>query len=197
MRVFFDTEFTGLHQNTMLISLGLIDEVGRTFYAELNDYDRSQVNGWLEENVVNKLKHNEDEEYYVASRFEDNPVGQDLYLSYSVDMKGNKEQVKKELLQWLSQYDCVEWITDVGHYDFVLLVDLICCNALDMPPHLPASYYDINQALVMYFNCDVKAAFNISREQLLASFDVTIEEEKHNALYDAKVIREIYLALHN
>ena len=40
MKVFFDTEFTGLHRNTTLISIGLVSEDGRTFYAEFNDYDR-------------------------------------------------------------------------------------------------------------------------------------------------------------
>ena len=42
-KIFFDTEFTGLHQNTTLISIGLIAETGQTFYAELTDYDRCQV----------------------------------------------------------------------------------------------------------------------------------------------------------
>lgn len=43
MKVFFDTEFTGLHQKTTLISIGLISEDGKTFYAELTDYDQTQV----------------------------------------------------------------------------------------------------------------------------------------------------------
>ena len=33
MKIFFDTEFTGLHQHTTLISIGLVDEVGISFYA--------------------------------------------------------------------------------------------------------------------------------------------------------------------
>lgn len=41
MNIFFDTEFTGLHKNTTLISIGCVDENGRTFYAELTDYDES------------------------------------------------------------------------------------------------------------------------------------------------------------
>jgi len=40
-KIFFDTEFTGLHQNTTLISIGLISECGKTFYAELTDYDKT------------------------------------------------------------------------------------------------------------------------------------------------------------
>lgn len=54
MKVFFDTEFTGLHKNTTLISLGCVDENGRTFYAEFTDYDKSQVDDWINENVIKK-----------------------------------------------------------------------------------------------------------------------------------------------
>ena len=43
MKIFFDTEFTGLHKGTELISIGMVDEVGRTFYAEFNDYDKNQI----------------------------------------------------------------------------------------------------------------------------------------------------------
>ena len=48
-KIFFDTEFTGLHQNTTLISIGLVSECGKTFYAEFNDYDFNQVDDWLKE----------------------------------------------------------------------------------------------------------------------------------------------------
>lgn len=49
-KVFFDTEFTGLHQNTTLISIGLISDCGKSFYAELNEFDIAQLNDWLNEN---------------------------------------------------------------------------------------------------------------------------------------------------
>jgi len=37
MRIFFDTEFTALHWDTKLISIGLVAEDERSFYAELSD----------------------------------------------------------------------------------------------------------------------------------------------------------------
>ena len=37
MKIFFDTEFTGLVQNTKLISIGMVDENGRAFYAEMDN----------------------------------------------------------------------------------------------------------------------------------------------------------------
>ena len=43
MKIFLDTEFTGLHQYTSLLSIGLVDEDGRHFYAEISDYDFTQM----------------------------------------------------------------------------------------------------------------------------------------------------------
>lgn len=37
MIIFFDTEFTGLHKDTTLISIGLVSETGEKFYAEFDD----------------------------------------------------------------------------------------------------------------------------------------------------------------
>ena len=56
MKIFFDTEFTGLRKDTTLISIGLVDENGRTFYAEFSDYDNSQCDTWIHENVIKHLK---------------------------------------------------------------------------------------------------------------------------------------------
>lgn len=55
MKVFFDTEFTGLYKNTMLISIGLISEDRRCFYAELTDYDEAQCSDWIKEHVIANL----------------------------------------------------------------------------------------------------------------------------------------------
>ena len=56
MRLFFDTEFTGLHKNTTLVSIGIIDSEGsKAFYAELTDYDATQIDDWLRENVISNL----------------------------------------------------------------------------------------------------------------------------------------------
>ena len=54
-KIFFDTEFTGLHQETTLISFGAISECGKTFYAEFTDFDYSQIDRWLKLNVIDNL----------------------------------------------------------------------------------------------------------------------------------------------
>ena len=52
MKLFFDTELTGLHKNTTLISIGIISEEGDEFYTELTDYDINQIDDWLKENII-------------------------------------------------------------------------------------------------------------------------------------------------
>ena len=55
-KIFFDTEFTGLHQNTTLISIGAISDLNDTFYAEFADFDCNQVDEWIRDNVISKLQ---------------------------------------------------------------------------------------------------------------------------------------------
>ena len=55
MKLFFDMEFTGLRQNTTPISIGIVSEDGKRFYAEFTDYDESQCDDWIKENVIKKL----------------------------------------------------------------------------------------------------------------------------------------------
>ena len=53
MIIFFDTEFTSLHVKSKLISIGLISEDGREFYAEMTDtYLISHCSDWVKENVL-------------------------------------------------------------------------------------------------------------------------------------------------
>ena len=54
-----DFEFTGLHIKTTPISIGLITDCGHKFYAEFNDYDKTQCDDWITENVIKKLSFND------------------------------------------------------------------------------------------------------------------------------------------
>jgi hypothetical protein len=60
MRIFFDTEFTSLGLAPNLISIGLVDETGRTFYAELSDtYSINQCSVFVRETVLPLLEGGE------------------------------------------------------------------------------------------------------------------------------------------
>ena len=124
MKIFFDTEFTGLHKNTSLISIGMISEDNRQFYAELTDYDEKQCDGWIVSNVLEHLIT--DDSNYIPN----------LHI-------GNKQNISTSLNNWMKQFDYVELVSDVSHYDFVLFIDLFG-TAFDLPENVCQACYDIN-----------------------------------------------------
>lgn len=199
MKIFFDTEFTGLHKDTTIISIGLIDENGRTFYGEFSDYDESQCDNWIRENVIKHLKWSKE-----------GPVEDfvNIYVN-SWEAFGSKEYIKIVLSEWLSKYDYVDLVSDCCHYDMVLFIDIFG-DAWSIPDVVNPACHDINQDIAKYFDISEKEAFDLSREKFIEkvnidrqdeqnNFDISEEEkiiniegDKHNSLYDAKVIREIY-----
>ena len=127
MKIFFDTEFTGLHKDTTLISLGCVAEDGKTFYAEFTDYDGTQCNNWIRENVIQHLivsKDGIDRWVHYASEQLKSTEACVRTNGYCTIMRGNRDLIAVELRDWLKQFDSVQFISDVCHYDFVLLIDL-------------------------------------------------------------------------
>ena len=182
MKIFFDTEFTGLHKNTTLISIGMIDENKRSFYAEFTDYDELQCDDWIKENVINHLRRKGTHNLYME-RYDK--------INKETSIVGTKNQIKEKLEDWLSIYDEVELVSDVCHYDMVLFIDLFG-TAFDLPKHVNPACHDINQDIARYYNFSETEAFDYSREKILENRYISIDGYKHNSLYDAKVIKAIY-----
>lgn len=226
MYIFFDTEFTGLHKDTTLISIGLIDKDDNCFYAEFNDYDITQVDDWINDNVISNLLINSD-----------NFVG-DYGLHYYVNKHGcfseklsdkfeyhygNKEYIKNMLLKWFEKemaeqddYD-IELISDVCHYDMTLFIDIFG-GAFEMPKWITPACADLNQIIMEYENCNIQQAFNLNREEFLDDIYVdvysvddvvnkinfnlkgnlnSIFTNKHNSMWDARIIKELYDVMYN
>lgn len=197
MKIFMDTEFTSLSKEAELISIGLVSVDGRTFYAELTDYDKGKVNDWVKENVIDNLLFIEDD-YCVSAKHlvKDSIINEDsdeeVTLSYccgfDTEMKGDKKAVAKELKRWLEQFKDVQIWSDCLAYDWVLFVDLFG-TAFDLPENVSYIPLDICTMFEMkYIDPD------ISREAFINN---VVVGTKHNALYDAMVIRECYKKLLN
>lgn len=183
--LFFDTEFTGLRKNTTLISLGIVADNGKKFYAEFTDYDESQCDEWIKKNVIDNLHL--DGMGDGISDLDEKPSG--------IMVRGNKHYVSKELKEWLSQFDSIQFVSDVCHYDFVLLIDLLTGGktALDLPNNISAVCHDINSDITRHYGISEREAFDKSREEIVSELcGHEVEGTKHNALYDAEVIKEIW-----
>ena len=202
MKIFLDTEFTGLHSNTTLISIGLISEDGRTFYAELNDYDTSQVNDWVRDNVISNLKFAPPREY-APGKMEDEAYemsravpGVPLTQMFHLEMRGSTADVSSELDKWLNQFDdTIEIWGDCLSYDWVLF-----CNLFGGALNIPKCVYYIPFDICTLFKIN-NVDPDITREDYAHPADLAVstphELSKHNALWDAIVIRACYLRLTN
>jgi hypothetical protein len=170
MKLFFDTEFTGLHQNTTLISLGIISETGRSFYAEFTDYDKLQCDDWINNNVISKLHIKKN-----------NTIFNDEIL-------GDTKYIKNRLEDYLSEFDEIEIWSDCLSYDWVLFNELFG-GAFNIPKNINYIPFDIC-TLFKIKNIDP----DINREEFAFGGKENIPEsaKKHNALWDAIVIRTCY-----
>jgi hypothetical protein len=177
-KLFFDTEFSGLHQGTTLISIGIVSECGKVFYAELTDYDKTQVDDWLQKNVIDNLI------------IPDNQFGE-AQTKDKVFKKCTLKSLKYYLELWLRQFEHVEMWSDCLSYDWVLF-NQIFGHAFNIPKN------------VYYIPFDICSVFkdrgidpDISREDFAGKmisvddhrFWGVNKEKKHNALWDAYVIR--------
>lgn len=183
MNLYFDTEFTGLHKDTTLISIGIISEDGRTFYAELNDYDESQIDDWLQENVIDNLYLGKifGPEGFESRNLITNEEGTKI-LSYDFIIKDSMEMVATELKRWIEQFDDIKIWSDCLAYDWVLFNHLFG-HAFNLPKNIYYIPFDICTLF------EIKGIDpDISREEFVTGVDGI----KHNALYDAIVIKKCY-----
>lgn len=178
--LFLDTEFTGLHQRTSLISLAIVADTGEYFYAEFNDYDRATITPWLRENVLDNL--------LLAS-------GMPLPSDGTV-LEGHRTQIAAGIKDWLEQLlrkygpEKFRFWADVPHYDWVLFCELFG-GSLNLPDYIDFMVMDL--ATWLYSK---GISPDIPRIKL-AGDPGFFGLKQHNALYDAFLARHLLLTLKN
>ncbi|TGL45843.1 3'-5' exoribonuclease domain-containing protein [Leptospira perdikensis] len=172
--IFLDTEFTGERSDTTLVSIGLVALSGESVYYTLNDFDESQVTDWLKENVLSMIDS-----------------------SKSLSSKIVAENVR----DWLDGQAGDEKISLVSFgkaNDIILLYDL-WKNFKEDPSQFHFLYdlpFYLNHAEHIDF-CTLLVATGIP----ISSFDkekyAMLDKvgKKHNALYDAELLRNCFIRL--
>ncbi len=208
-KIFFDCEFTGLHKNTTLISIGFVSECGASIYCEFTDYDRSQVDEWIEKNVIANLQmtnkitasrssweHWESETGKYATALEFSLAKKDMRNFRCI---GATPMIKDRLEQWLSQFDKVEMWSDCLSYDWVLFNN-IWGHAFEIPKNIFYIPFDICPKLLeQYGDADINREEFLGNENLYEICSVVKllpKEAKHNSLWDAYVIRACHSKLY-
>jgi hypothetical protein len=112
--LFLDTEFTGLHQQAQLISLGLCAESGAAFYGEVATIDPAACDPWVRAHV---LPH---------TRWLSRPAArpQTLREGDLTACFGDGATLAQALTDWLGQWPRIEIWADCLAYDWVLFCEL-------------------------------------------------------------------------
>lgn len=168
--LFIDAEFTGEHAEATLVSLGLVGVEGESLYVTFNDYARDQVTPWLEENVLSVI-----DETTSVSRAEGWRI----------------------VSEWIDVYSDGERISLVSAgkmLDLMLLFELWREADPNKPFHhlhsLPpclnhAAHFDLPTVFFL-----AGLAPDSDRQGMI---DSSLAGHRHEALYDARVVRECFL----
>lgn len=172
-KLFFDMEFTGLYQDAQIISIGIESDCGKSFYAELNDYNPDYVNDWVVENVLPYLTLDN-----VPNRYDQQGPKERL-------VKGCISFVATALKDWLSQWSKsgVEFWGDVCQFDWVLMHTLFHTIHEQLPSHVYYIPFDL-ATLINTRNLDP----DLSRLE----FSKIEADLSHHALFDARMIKTCY-----
>ena len=192
IKIFFDTEFTGLHQETTLISIGIVAETGETFYAEFTDFDESQVDEWIGENVISNLTMTSKittscdgyEEWLSDTGKYDNALEFSLAKKNMKNFRciGKKPMIISRLRDWLAQFESIEMWSDCLAYDWVLFNQLFG-HAFSIPQHVYYIPFDI---------CTLMKIKGVDPDISREAYSEMPSSDKHNALHDAQVIKACY-----
>jgi len=209
MRIFLDTEFTGLRQDAELISIGLVSDSGECFYAEFIDYDKHKVDEWVRDNVVNKLvlssKPATTKGWIDITHRRKNPS------LYSIAMKGVLVHIADQLMTWLgslqktSGHKLEVW-ADCNAYDWVLFRNLLAHYPYfsDLVYYIP---FDLCTRLYEYgidpdiSRVELAKLRSREKENLLLPTSISSSGElssiQHISLYDAVLIKRCFNAAGN
>lgn len=136
MLIFLDTEFTDFVDSD-LISIGLVDELGREFYAELTDYRQEACSDFVHEVVRPLLKQHKDR------------------------VEGTQWEVARALGKWLKPYEqdtatvCYDY-----NLDWYLMADLLrMLPEEDQPNFLRTRmiWGDLDQQAIEYYWAEADA----------------------------------------
>ena len=126
MKYFYDTEFIEDGKTIDLISIGIVAEDGREYYAISTEFDETKASQWVIENVLSKLGEQK---------------------------RSTREQINRELLEFIGD-DKPEFWAYYADYDHVVFCQLFG-TMMDLPKGWPMLTYDLRQYLDMTGHKDI------------------------------------------
>lgn len=138
MNYFYDCEFKEDGKIIDLISIGMVAEDGREYYAVSNEFDTRRVarDEWLMNNVMTSIGH----ETFLVSDGQGMPVVMDLYITDPAAK--SKSEIARDIFDLLRQDSDPQLWAWYSAYDHVCLAQL-WGRMVNMPDSVPMWTNDI------------------------------------------------------
>lgn len=227
MKYFLDTEFIEAFHKPLfgkrrhfidLISIGIVAEDGREYFAISREYDVKDASDWVRQNVINplycKTVHGDQRNEWFPDDFHRyfgksnkqiaqeiikfvNPVRDKLYLNASeAQLYRSIHNVKDfgdELL--LDEWAQPEFYGYYADYDWVLFCSLFE-TMMDLPKGFPMYCNDLKQTLDSRVRAICSAGngllFEDGIESVKSNHKFPAQTNEHDALEDARWVKKLY-----
>lgn len=131
MRYFFDTEFIEDGRTIDLISIGIVAEDGRKYYAVSTEFKARRADRWVKDNVLVHLPPRH-------VHYSDSPRLREEALAWK-----NRQTIKRDILEFCDQGKPEFWAY-YADYDWVVFCQLFG-RMIDLPKGFPMYCRDIKQ----------------------------------------------------
>lgn len=152
MRYFIDTEFIEDGKTIDLISIGIVNEVGESYYAISSeaDYGKAYDNEWVRNNVLTQLPGMFLRD--TALLGPDNAADSETWLMSAdhSDIK-RRNKIANEIVAFIDVSETPEFWAYYSSYDWVVLCQLFGAM-MDLPHGWPMFCMDIKQLAMMLGN---------------------------------------------
>jgi hypothetical protein len=166
LKIMYDTEFLEDGNTIDLISIGMVDELGREFYAVSNEFATGRVakDKWLMKNVMNSIEHVD--------------IGNDFIITD--DRAMSRRQIRDGILEFVGWHS-PEWWAWFGAYDHIALCQIFG-KMIDLPRGWPMYTNDLVQAARMLKKYDLPKQKAGNHNAL---DDARFNWERYNYIFDA------------
>lgn len=136
MKYFFDTEFIEHATGIQLVSIGMVSEDGRTFYAESSIFDERLADDWVKGHVLNSLK------------FSPHHAIQGVHLPAPnvTEVFGSESYIKRMILNFIGKDESPEFYAYYASYDWVVFARIFG-RMIDLPKTFPMWVIDLKQMM--------------------------------------------------
>jgi hypothetical protein len=149
VRVYFDTEFIEDGRTIDLVSIGMVREDGRTYYAQALSFDPAKASRWVEEHVLAQLARCDRSLSLTEEMLRHLASGR---LCSSMCLWRSKAEIGQELRRfvatkpiWGERAGAPEFWADYASYDWLVLCQIFG-TMLHLPDGWPMFVHDVQQA---------------------------------------------------